>query len=382
MPVLAMLRVFGMLAAFALIAEEAAAVRDYKRAPASNSVQCEDGQEADLRQAPLNDDFQALLEGGQLFTGFILSTVFEQGKQGAGVQEDTTVEVKTPPHDSPTNPKLLGRFGNKNAVVLIWEGSADDKTIYVAFTPARGDFAAADHARKILNINSPEPSEADDGMVVHAYLKKKFDALWSDEDSTHGGLSKFLKKITKNFGNHKFLFCGLSHGAALTQLAAYRFAGSQEGSAVMNKNNFYAVSWNSYLWTNQIGAAKVHARLGDRLLNLVTTRRSHKTEVEGQPRRYWDPSSTHDMGHGYVAMTGTRLLESGCTRASSKQAPCDEQICGYFLACDPPACPGQRTLSQEPLQFNHDFQKLHYAPNALKGMKRAMLRALEMRSKA
>jgi len=381
MSALATLSTFGILVALALVTDQATAIRDEALALAADQATAtreEDPSgepacvaeelQADHGQDPLPEGFQTLLKEGQLLTAVILATKYEWGKRSdkGFPQEGGTATVKLP-NDAETKPKLLKKLGNKNAVAMLWQGGSGDKTVYIAFTPARGDSGAIQHFSKIQTEYTKVVSDVDDNIGVHAYLKRKFDVLWSD-DEAKGGLKTFLAGLMANgeYADYRFLFCGLSHGAALTQLATYRFARTFQAW-----NNFYAVSWNSYLWTDAAGAEKVHNTVQDHLLNLVASQRSHKSGA-----RYWDPSSTYSFGEpqNYVAMKHTRLLETGCWREASVRRGCDTQICGNMLVCDASqGCPGTTNSFTE--LSNMQFQKLHFAQFVMRGMKEAMKKA-------
>lgn len=325
---------------------------------------------------PLPSSFQGLLAKGKIWNLLVLATVYENNKYGKTVQNQDTVQIRSPftKQTSPawnSTPTFLSKLGNKNAVVYIWKGSGNDRTIYVTFTPARDGSYSLFHINQIIFQSKPLDSEVD-GITMSSYVKRKFDGLWFD--GPKGGLKTNLTNLLNapEYKGYTVLFGGLSLGATLAQIAAYRFIRD------FNWPNFYAITWNGFLWTTAEGVQKVADTLGNRMLTIMMTQRSHKTL-----KRYWDPVGSYSFKNGYANMVHVRLLEAGCNRQKKKQAPGDEQICGTFLRCSQQdSCPGTYGHKFRHIRkFLMQMLKLHHAPMALAGTKEATCTAFETNRK-
>jgi len=328
----------------------------------------------DQRNA-LSPDLESLMAGGQLWTALILAVHYNMNNAGATLDVGTSVKVRTPfsaSSASPTwssAPVLLERLGTKCCAVHLWSGQGigGDGAIYVTFTPARqgmGDILTVDHLRRIWAGSSATRSDTD-GITMSSYVKRKFDRLWAT------GFESALRRLitAPDLQGQKLIFAGVSHGATLAQIASYRFARKLPDWVDKDKLiDFATISWNSYLWTDAAGARAVHDTLRDRLLNVVLTQRQHDTLD-----RYMDSVSGYGFDQDFSPIPSTILLEAGCNRKSSKQAPGDEEICGDFLSCDwQQDCPPPTLLGKS---FTTHLMKLHRAPRIQAAMKRATRKA-------
>lgn len=262
----------------------------------------------------------ALLKDGQVLTALLLSTSFSEKYKGRHLfpardgQPLQAVDLRLVASGSSTRtikPKLLHRSGNREAVAFIWLGDHDvgDRTLYVAFSPMRyrSQFFkiycagmvenAVDTATPSEETSCPEAGEGRGGgrvLNISAYVHGKLQRLWGQQ-----GLWDNLVKSCKQYPDHRVVFAGISHGAALAQAAALQFRIRISGPDI------FVVTWNAYRWTDEAGRRLAEAQLGDRLLPFVLSRRSGNLP---QATRYWD--SVTGFPAGYTGMPNPILLDA------------------------------------------------------------------------
>lgn len=255
--------------------------------------------------------WQAMLQRGQVLTALLLSTSFSEKYKGRNMQPGEYAELRLPAKDQETRtvrPRLLHRSGNKEAVAFIWLGDEErDRTLYVAFSPLRFRsqflkiFCAGDvlDGLELPDMEKPaslqlNPADGKEISVpISAYVVSKLRKLWG-----RFHLRKNLLKSVEEFGTHKVVFAGISHGAALAQAAALQFQLWCRSSQV------YVVTWNAYRWTDQLGRRVVEEEFKDRILAFALSRRAS----EPQATRYWD--SVTGFPSRYAPMPNMVLLDA------------------------------------------------------------------------
>jgi hypothetical protein len=185
---------------------------------------------------------------------------------------------------------------------------------------------------------------------ISGYVKDKLDGLWHKEHETSeadGFFGDVLAQIAYQHPEHRLLFCGISHGAALAQAAALRFALMEPAL----QPRIHVASWNAYKWTDADGSFLAARILSDRLLPLVLS-------SSGNGRR-WD--SVPEFPPGLSPMPGTMLLDVDS---------------GHFFS---DIELGEANLG---LTFATRLFELHFAKRALCAMKTATLRERTGRGEA
>jgi len=160
-----------------------------------------------------------------------------------------TAEVKQPGGLGTWRPTLLGRYGNEESTPYIWLGDAGegDRTLYVAFGPLR-------QGRQVIKVccagsDLKLDQWGESAIWISGYMKTKLDFLWDPE---HYDFYGKLEEIASKYKGvtDKILFCGISHGAALAQAAALKFA----LCAPQHRPRVHVASWNAYKWTDDAGS--------------------------------------------------------------------------------------------------------------------------------
>lgn len=237
--------------------------------------------------------FPEMLRDGQLYTALVISTLFSEKYRGRDMKRGDFADVRlVGTQNEVWRLSLLGRTGQIEAVPFIWLGDErfGDKTLYVAFSPLR-------RKRQFVKLYSKGTVFVDDAapgretIRMAAYMKSKLDELWSPSF----GFRELLGEAAAVYPQHRILFTGISHGAALAQAAALRFSLTAGADA----NRVFAASWNAYKWTDAAGSDLVHRELGSRLLPMVLSR-------AGPPRR-WDPAA--EFPRGFAPMPHILLLD-------------------------------------------------------------------------
>ncbi|CAK0824180.1 unnamed protein product [Prorocentrum cordatum] len=111
-------------------------------------------------------------------------------------------------------------------------------------------------------------------------------------------LCAMLLRHVETYPNHRVVFCGISHGAALAQAAALKFKDQQQSADV------FVITWNAYRWTDDSGSRAVERTFGYRFLPLVMSRRRGGT----RSTRYWD--SVAHFPDTLSAMPNVALLDA------------------------------------------------------------------------
>jgi len=309
-----------------------------------------------------------LLAKGQVWSALILSTTFSEKYKGRNMKVGDTAVVAMPtvgpgPEEN-WKPKLLHRSGSPEAMAFIWCGdaSAGDKTIYVSFSMMRKFTQAA----KILfsplenegacRLSSDEKSPfIQDGsewfteLRLSVYIRQLVDELWKRD-----GLAEKLAETTRLHPNHRIIFAGISHGAALAQVCAVRFNLANPGKAM-------AITWNAYRWTDAVGSELVARTMGDRLLPLVLTRRIPRRgccQCSSGGYRSWD--SIPSLPENFAATPNSYLLDVDA---------------GGFTPCK--KVDNWYSHTQSDWAAFRSFWRLHHALQAIIATKLATKHALE-----
>lgn len=260
----------------------------------------------------LPGDWPKMLCDGEVLMALILSTSFSEKYKGRHMQPGATAEITLPAPGDQTwtcHPHLLHRAGNKEAVAYIWlsNDQRSEPTLYVAFSPLRHrsqffKIWCSGDIQDGLDLNN-EPRTAtltagtQDGKSVNvpvsAYVYHKLRKLWG----LHG-LWDGLKSMYDKYEPNRIIFSGISHGAALAQVAALQF------QMTIRQAKVYVVTWNAYRWTSPIGRAVVDQELGDRILPFALSR----VRAEPQATRYWD--SVTGFPSRYASMPNMLLLDA------------------------------------------------------------------------
>jgi hypothetical protein len=111
-------------------------------------------------------------------------------------------------------------------------------------------------------------------VPMWAYCRRKVDNLFNKYD--------FLRKVQdtmRQYPNHRYLLCGISHGASVAQALALKL------SLMYPRACFQAVTWNAYRWTTDEGVALMEQHVGRRLLPFVMATDTTWDSVAGVPYR-------------------------------------------------------------------------------------------------
>lgn len=305
-------------------------------------------------KAPLPGVFPDLLREGQLFTALILSTSYSEKYGGKELREKAVAEVKLPNDLGVWQPTLVGRFGYREATPFIWLGDSAgsdapnrDDTLYVAFGPLRnkrqflriltqGSRLLPDVVRR-ASLSASDDTGTAQALQISAYVKEKLDHLWGTRPPYDFGTK--LAEAAARYPGLRIIFCGISHGAALAQAAALRFALTEPA----HRSRVHVIAWNAYKWTDEAGSALASRILGPRSLPLVLT------STNNAHGRRWD--SVPEYPPGFSPMPGSMLLEGNS---------------GIFF--------GNLQLREANLsiEFVSRGLELHFAKGAISGMKKAM----------
>lgn len=249
--------------------------------------------------------WRSLFREGQVLTALLLSSTFSEKYRGRHMKADSVAPIRVPgPGCEKTwHPTLLDRSGRREAVAFVWRGDAarDDRTLYVAFSPLRyrSQFVkviAGGVADKHRTAAAAATTDAQLGIPLATYLKQKIDRMWGD-DPTYNLCTMLLRHVERH-PDHRVVFCGISHGAALAQAAALKFKDQQQSADV------FVVTWNGYRWTDDSGSRAVERAFGHRFLPLVMSRR----RAGPRSARYWD--SVAHFPDAMAAMPNVALLDA------------------------------------------------------------------------
>jgi len=290
-----------------------------------------------------------MLKEGNLLAALILASAYSEKYRGRNLDREAVADIKLSDDLGSCRATLLWRFGRREATPFIWLGTdeAENRTLYVAMSPIR-------NKRQYFKLLTQGSYMVDDVLQrdgeehtirISSYIKERLDGLWSAEHQSgirHGSpdLGDALEQTAAEHPGCRILFCGISHGGALAQAAALRFALLHPGYS----SRIHVVSWNAYKWTDASGAAIARSVLGDRLLPLVLSSR------EGNERT-WD--SVPEFPPGFSPMPGTVLL--------------DVDSGGFFSGLQV----GHATVG---VDFAARLFQLHFAKSAIAAMKIAMER--------
>lgn len=246
-------------------------------------------------------------------------------------------------------PKLLHRVGSKEANVFIWLGDSASSfpVIYFAFAPLRkkrqffklvharacleADLFFDEHARGQATIEFAATA-ATKSIKMLSYVQRKLTNLWQNY-----GFQEKLDDTMARYPNHLFLFCGISHGAALAQATTLKL------SMMYPTRKFQAATWNAYKWTDESGVAQMSAYVGKRLLSFVMSQGNDWDSIAGAP---------HDL----EAMREIVFLDTDSGE------------------CRPALDVGRSRIG--PIT-GWRMYRLHFAKTALRGMRAAMVAAAE-----
>jgi len=228
---------------------------------------------------------EALRCNGELWTAFKLSTGYSpRNTEGLG-ESIFTAKIEEPQMPSPKTYELFQHkvFGQLHAESVIWREviptTSEVETIFVAF-----QCATKSQLKRIVGAGSSLTvyrwEDADAYMTLGKYIGKKAEQLW-----TTNGLGQTLLDIAREGGQKKFIFAGLSHGAALGQVISLRFemvrrhllkTGACFGMidkpcAGMEASTTYSITWNGYK-VFAVDGTHMHTKLiGDRAAHLIST---------------------------------------------------------------------------------------------------------------
>lgn len=373
----------------------------------------------DPGEADMPDRLKEVLVNGRLWNLWILAVQYEVNLSsnkkkiyGAAIPNDTAVPIDGPFEPNaewivaPTpeqvwedpRPVLLGKYGGKNGdggkhgCAMVWKVEKD-RIFYISFSPMNRGVPV--HQMSQIAFGGKDSGSTYPDFTTHAYLRKKFVQLWGTEKK-HGPLRRKIHELVMNedYSYYNFLLGGLSHGASLTQIVTwamkqylellYTNRELPEWDKRAGPPRILGVAWNSYLWTDAEGAAKVEQVVGDDLINIVASWRDKKTG-----NRYWDPIAKYGWGYGFAPMKSIRLLEVGCYREEKKQHSADKADCGRFFRCiaeseEHIGCPGlppQSSAKGDPGKTKEGIPSvglimdLHRSPASQRGMKWASRRA-------
>lgn len=300
-----------------------------------------------LQKKPPEDlpcQFAEMMREGKLFTGLILSTTYSQKYKGQHMTPNDSCEVVLPAEMGVWNPTLLGRYLYEETTPFIWRGDslANDSTLYVAFGPLAGGSQVCKIACRGSDLELDQWGGQE--LYISSYMKRKLDHLWAG-NTFYDELKEFA-----NTTSGTILFCGLSHGAALAQAAALKFALCKP----QHSDRVHVASWNAYKWTDEEGSALAKRVFGEgvRCLSFVVS--EDFCRCGPLVRRRYD--SVPEWPLGYSSMHDPILLD--ChegTLWSGLELQNVNLGCDFFIR----AC------------------SMHWARSAIKGMKAATIMARE-----
>jgi len=295
-----------------------------------------------------------MLPNGEIFTALLLSSSYSEKYKGRNMQPGEIAEIRLPCPEGMTQrdwrPKLLHRSGSREINVFIWLGddSSDIPTVYFACAPLRKRMQFAKLTQSYYGLSQMEVEEQANGDVdvgagtgkrysvpMFPYCLRKVENLYSKYD-----FQSKVQDTMRQYPNHRYLFCGISHGAAVAQALALRL------SLMYPRGCFQAVTWNAYRWTNEEGIALMEQHVGRRLLPFVMATDTTWDSIAGIPYR---------LSHM------PRIVFLNADTGEFRPA---ESIDGSRLDISQVCCCAWR------------MYKLHFATTALKATKRAMLSSL------
>jgi len=273
---------------------------------------------------------ESAISDGTLFTAAILSTEFTNKYAGHDLLPGDEVTVRLPSGKNRTV-KLFNRTGTVEVVPLFWE-SADERTLYVAFTMLTTNMQAI---KILLKDKHPDHKSL--------YIQGKIEKLW-----TIYSFEEIMRSVSDKFKNWPIVFTGLSHGAVLAQAAAFRWKVLHpESSAQIS-----IMSFNGYRWCDESYAYLIGSLFGTQLMPVVLGARS-----EMGNSFIWD--SLPGFPKSLAVMPATTLVDINT---------------GELHPCPGPngleACPdGPQPLSRTSVQFFYRASKYHTWPILMKALK-------------
>lgn len=239
----------------------------------------------------LKEPWRELLPNGEIFTALVLSTLYSEKYKGRNMQPDDIAEVRLPAAQN-TPPALwshalLHRAGSKEVSVFIWLGDESSKfpVVYFAFSPLRSKkqffkLLAASGSLKAdtfeeVSSEGQGPSTVKYTVPMFSYVHRKVQNLLDKYD-----FRSKLEDTMRRYPNHMMLFCGISHGATLSQAMILKL------NLMYPMARFQAVTWNAYRWTDKSGVALMKKAVGNQLLPFVMSRGNSWDSIAGAPHNF------------------------------------------------------------------------------------------------
>lgn len=221
-------------------------------------------------ETPVEEWIRKLICGGEFWAAFNLGVHYTH-RSPLWKKNDPVVKFEGEPKEMEIGEQVFerkGDFGDAHAVAAVYYRPGK---VNVVFQSA--DFI---QTRKILlnssfRIFSDEVwAESNTKIRIGSYIARKAEKLW-----THYGLGDFLLKLVGGLkdAHTTFLFSGLSHGAALSQVLSLRFELARRTQAKnLHQRHRVATSsiiWNGYRVFDGKGNALLDTLLGGRIAHFI-----------------------------------------------------------------------------------------------------------------
>jgi len=237
-----------------------------------------------------------MLLNGEVFAALLLSSSYSEKYRGRDMKPGDLAQINLPCLEGMTQrcwrTKLLHRSGSREVNVFIWLGdeSSSIPTVYFACSPLRKRIQFAKLAHNYIGLPRLSQMEIEEqangdanaaaGKGRHSsvpmlpYCHRKVANLFDKYD-----FMEKLEDTTRQYPNHRYLLCGISHGASVAQALALKL------SLMYPRACFQEVTWNAYRWTNDQGVALMEQHVGRRLLPIIMASDTTWDSVPGIPWR-------------------------------------------------------------------------------------------------
>ena len=144
---------------------------------------------------------------------------------------------------------------------------------------ALAEQAAIDRAN-FVRVECAEPGWlSGSALRVHAGVLDHHESLWDSRPGSRGLVDWVADQISREPAQ-RVVFVGLSFGGALAQLTAYRVARVYPSL----RDSLHVLAMGSVQWANALMARHARNVFGERVVNLVTTRRLARRDARGRAR--------------------------------------------------------------------------------------------------
>jgi len=276
------------------------------------------------------------IRNGRLWLAFELCTTYVPGAStelGWPASSEKTpavpisVSIPVPaPVGKEVQMEAARSFGSSHAVAVVWRHPVKDRARFGDHEPIHVAFQAAfksqlwkilfESSRGTMEFEWPELEGTLGGHILLGhYIGWKSEKLW-----TVYGLGKYLVALASESGaagqKKRFIFSGISHGAALAQVLSLRFQLALRNQGPESLAEVYGLTWNCYRWTEKNGVALQQQNLAGHVIhfiNVLTDEHGVVKKADGVPGFFNQRTSIPDK---YLMDQHGQLLEceSSCPK--------------------------------------------------------------------